>query len=139
MKTEYQLWRKPDGKVSYEQQGQFASLETAAAAAAERDAIPAISGPEAWSLTPDGEHWTVPDHLYPHAGAARWLIGSARVPETDADRIELAIDLAVTYSRYDGSHHKSWVFDQMVRVLAGDRYEQVVAAAPQGWSEGVAP
>jgi hypothetical protein len=65
----------------------------------------------------------------------------------DAERIEKAIELAVEYGGIDGDHHKAWVIDQMVRVLPGDQYEQVVAEAregedgPQtyGWNVGIAP
>lgn len=61
--------------------------------------------------------------------------------------IEVAIDLAVKYGGIDGAHHKDWVIDQMVRVLAGDRYEQIVAEAKSGsdgpdtyeWNLGIAP
>ena len=61
--------------------------------------------------------------------------------------IEKAIDLAVQYGGIDGDHHKAWVIDQMVRALAGDRYEQIVADAKDGedgpdtysWDEGIAP
>ena len=58
-----------------------------------------------------------------------------------------AIKLAVQYGGIDGDHHKAWVIDQMVRVLAGDEYDQVVKDARQGedgphtysWDCGVAP
>lgn len=58
-----------------------------------------------------------------------------------------AIDIAVKYSGIDGAHHKDWVIDQMVQVLAGNRYEKVVAEAKNGedgpetyeWNEGIAP
>ena len=58
-----------------------------------------------------------------------------------------AIQLAVKYGGIDGAHHKAWVIDQMVRILAGDRYEAIVAAARSGedgpdtygWDEGIAP
>lgn len=66
---------------------------------------------------------------------------------TDSDRIEKAIELAVQYGGIDGSHHKAWVIDQMVRILAGDDYERIVAEAKNGddgpdtydWDEGIAP
>jgi len=62
-------------------------------------------------------------------------------------RISAAIDIAVEHGGHDGAHHKDWVIDQMVRVLAGDMYEQVVASAKNGedgpetheWSVGIAP
>jgi len=66
---------------------------------------------------------------------------------TDEERISGAIDLAVRYGGIDGSHHKDWLIDQMVRILAGDRYEEIVAEAKAGedgpetydWDEGIAP
>lgn len=66
---------------------------------------------------------------------------------TDAERIKQAITLAVQYGSIDGAHHKMWVIDQMVRALAGDRYETVVAEATAGedgpdtyeWDCGIAP
>lgn len=47
----------------------------------------------------------------------------------------------------DGSHHKDWVIDQMVRVLAGEEYEKIVVDAKSGedgpesyeWNIGIAP
>ncbi len=67
--------------------------------------------------------------------------------KTDAERSQAAIDLIVELGGTDGAHHKSWVLDQVVRVLAGDRYEQIVADACSGedgpdtysWDEGIAP
>ena len=66
---------------------------------------------------------------------------------TKTERIDKAIELAVQFGGIDGDHHKAWVIDQMVRVLAGDKYEQIVADAISGedgpntyaWDEGVAP
>ncbi len=62
-------------------------------------------------------------------------------------RIHEAIELAVQYGGIDGGHHKMWVLDQMVRVLAGDGYDQVVIDACDGedgpdtyeWDCGIAP
>lgn len=68
--------------------------------------------------------------------------------ETDSKlRIREAIELAVKYGGIDGSHHKTWVIDQMVRVLAGKDYERIVADACSGeegpntyeWELGIAP
>lgn len=66
---------------------------------------------------------------------------------TPVERIEQAIDLAVQYGGFDGAHHKTWVIDQMVRVLAGGDYDAIVANAKDGedgpdtyeWDEGIAP
>ena len=63
------------------------------------------------------------------------------------DRINKAIEIAVRYGGIDGDHHKAWVIDQMVRVLAGDQYDHIVKLARDGedgpetysWDEGVAP
>lgn len=62
-------------------------------------------------------------------------------------RIAQAISIAVKYGGIDGAHHKTWVIDQMVRVLAQDNYEQIVADACDGedgpntyeWDVGIAP
>lgn len=62
-------------------------------------------------------------------------------------RIQAAIDLAVRCGGIDGDHHKAWVIDQMVRLLAGDGYADVVREAKAGedgpetyeWNEGIAP
>ena len=63
------------------------------------------------------------------------------------DQIEKAIEIAVTYGGIDGAHHKDWVIDQMVRVLAGDSYDKIVKEACEGkdgpntytWEVGIAP
>ena len=44
-------------------------------------------------------------------------------------KIEEALDIAMSYGSCDGSHHKMWVIDQMVRALTGPRYEEWVTAA----------
>lgn len=62
-------------------------------------------------------------------------------------RIATAIDLAVNYGQIDEAHHKAWVIDQMVRVLAGDDYDRIVAEAKAGedgpdtydWDLGIPP
>lgn len=62
-------------------------------------------------------------------------------------RVDAAIELAVRYGGIDGDHHKAWVIDQMVRVLAGDRYDSIVTEAKAGdegpdsydWKVGIAP
>lgn len=58
-----------------------------------------------------------------------------------------AINLAVRYGGVDGLHHKNWVIDQMVRILAGEHYDGIVAAACNGedgsrtyrWDCGISP
>lgn len=55
---------------------------------------------------------------------------------------EHAIALIVRYGGTDGAHHKQWVLDQVLRLLAGEAYEEIIAQARQddhSWSEGIPP
>lgn len=62
-------------------------------------------------------------------------------------RIDEAIELMVRFGGIEGDHHKAWVIDQVVRILAGDGYEQLVKEACDGeegpetytWEEGIPP
>ena len=61
--------------------------------------------------------------------------------------IHKAVKIAWQYAQYDGSHHKMWVIDQMVRVLLGEtEYRNFIDAyqTPDGedyytWDMGIAP
>ena len=53
------------------------------------------------------------------------------------ERVQCALDIAIQFGGIDGVHHKSWVIDQIVRELAGDRYEELVRNACIG--TGIAP
>ena len=74
-------------------------------------------------------------------------LDAQKLIEQQRDRILQAIGLAVKYGGIDGAHHKAWVIDQMVRKLAGDEYNAIVADACDGedgpdtydWDCGVAP
>jgi hypothetical protein len=67
----------------------------------------------------------------------------------ETDKIEQALSLAFRYSQIDGTHHKDWVIDQMVKVLTGKKgydtfletYEEKDEnGIPQyEWNEGIAP
>jgi hypothetical protein len=65
----------------------------------------------------------------------------------DVNAVQSAINCAVKYGGVDGSHHKTWVIDQMVRMLSGNQYDAIVAGACDGddgpntysWDEGIAP
>ena len=67
--------------------------------------------------------------------------------QIEAEKIKKAVDLAVRYGGIDGSHHKAWTIDQMVRALTGDSYDKVVREAKVGengsntydWDVGIAP
>lgn len=41
---------------------------------------------------------------------------------TDAERIAIALDVIERFGGIDGEHHKTWVLDQVVRALTGERY-----------------
>ncbi len=66
---------------------------------------------------------------------------------SDAEKIEKALELILQYGGIDGAHHKTWVIDQVVRVLTGDGYEQWVRDACDGedgpdtydWDVGIPP
>jgi hypothetical protein len=58
-----------------------------------------------------------------------------------------AVSIAVRYGGIDGSHHKDWVIDQIIRTLSGKDYDDIIAAACAGedgpdtyeWNTGIAP
>lgn len=66
-------------------------------------------------------------------------------------KIDMALGIAFRYGGIDGSHHKTWVIDQMVRILTEDygpgSYEEWVKRYQDGedgpntyeWDEGIAP
>lgn len=66
---------------------------------------------------------------------------------TKKKRIKKAIKIATMYGQIDGDHHKAWVIDQMLRVLAGEEYEKIIAEYCDGedgtqtyrWYIGIAP
>lgn len=63
------------------------------------------------------------------------------------ERIWRAVELAVRYGGIDGDHHKAWVIDQMVHILAGENYDAIVPKACDGengpdtyiWNCGITP
>ncbi len=63
------------------------------------------------------------------------------------DKVETALDFLVKYGGIDGNHHKAWVIDQTVRILAGEEYTQIVKDACNGedgpntysWEVGIVP
>ena len=128
MKTEYRIWRRSGPMSRYEPGDLHSDLDAAKAATGTPSDVP-------WDTNGEGNYWpTEPPHLV--------FVGAEEVPESLEDRIQLAVDLIVGYGGIDGDHHKAWVMDQVVRVLTGDRYEQVVAeACAEGgeWDEGIAP
>lgn len=55
------------------------------------------------------------------------------------DALEMALDTMLT----EGDHHRVWGLDQIIRILAGDRYEQVKKDLKEEtnfeWDTGIAP
>ena len=65
---------------------------------------------------------------------------------SDLERIDEALDLITRYGGIDGAHHKQWVLDQVVRVLAPDYGDWLAeyAIGEDGphtyqWDQGVPP
>ena len=56
---------------------------------------------------------------------------------------EQALAIALLYGQVDGGHHKAWVIDQMVRLLAADAYPRLrslfVYSGVDLYDEGIAP
>jgi hypothetical protein len=61
--------------------------------------------------------------------------------------IQSAIDFIFQYGGIDGSHHKQWTLDQVLRILTDNNYENLVKEYMSGedgkftydWDEGIAP
>jgi hypothetical protein len=76
-----------------------------------------------------------------------WTISVRNWPETDAERVRVAVNLLLGDGQTEGDHHKAWVIDQVLRVLTGDNYQQVIKDYCMGedgpdtysWDEGIAP
>lgn len=52
------------------------------------------------------------------------VLGKSPALMTEAERITAALHIATIYSGIDGSHHKMWTIDQIVRVLTGSPLEK---------------
>jgi hypothetical protein len=73
-----------------------------------------------------------------------------KLVDTLYSRITDALEVAVKYGQIDGTHHKQWVINEMMRQLVGNyapAYEKLVAVAKAGedgpdtydWDEGCPP
>jgi len=53
------------------------------------------------------------------------------------EAIAEALSLAMSFGQIDGDHHKTWAIDQIVRKLAGEKYEDFVRFYELGDIEGL--
>jgi len=148
MKDGYQLYYKLAENVSYQAHAVLPTLEEAMANSHLGDSAEAYADPAAWREAASPGTWVLVDNVISEKWlSSPWLIDRVRLPESDAERIQLAVELAFEYGGFDGDHHKMWVIDQMVRLLLGDSYDVAVAEAKFGedgpetydWDTGVAP
>lgn len=68
---------------------------------------------------------------------------------TDKEKIDEAVDLILDCAQIDGAHHKTWVLDQVLRILVGDQYDSYIkdycGDDPEDednyydWDTGIAP
>lgn len=63
--------------------------------------------------------------------------------EHNTDLPEHALRILIQYGQIDGAHHKTWVIDQAVRLLAGSYYDELIEAyendGEYDWDVGIAP
>lgn len=57
---------------------------------------------------------------------------------------ERAAALALQYGMIDGAHHKQWLIDQMLRIIAGGGYAEIIEVFNSDedysdWDTGIAP
>lgn len=138
MKTVYDLyhWSHPDAcaKVT-------PGFDTMLDAAIETG----VTVPGRWKRLEHHDGWLLdPD---PSGRQTEWGVFERQQAETDAERVQLTLELLAADGQEDGQHHLRWVIDQTVRILAGDGYEQWIADYRDGedgpetysWDEGIAP
>lgn len=66
---------------------------------------------------------------------------------SNEEKIQKALDIIVQYGGIDGAHHKTWVIDQVTRILTDENYEQFVKESCYGedgentyeWDTGITP
>lgn len=139
MKTVFDLyhWEHPDAcaKVTRGFETKYAAAEHAG-----------IRPDATWKRVRNDNGWLIdPD---PVTGRqTEWGIFERREAETDAERVQLALELLARDGQVDGSHHQRWVIDQTVRILTGDGYQAWIERYRAGedgpdtysWDEGTAP
>jgi hypothetical protein len=92
--------------------------------------------------------WLLDGSTFPNDGYEPLSPGDAIYKEAqNMEPTERALDVIFSYGGIDGSHHKQWVLDQVVRALTGEKYEEWVKKFEQGedgpntysWDTGTAP
>ena len=70
-------------------------------------------------------------------------IADGTCPICSEEKITKAIAVILDYAQIDGSHHKAWVLDQTLRILLGDKYEEIIEKykddGQYDWDCGIAP
>lgn len=73
---------------------------------------------------------------------------AVKVLKEEKDKTDKVLEIAFQYGQIDGDHHKTWVIDQMVRTLTGDKYDEFVkkyeideetGEKEWTWENGIAP
>jgi hypothetical protein len=107
--------------------------------------------------------WKLPAGFSPDAGVSftplkngGWPTGTnlftaeqatAMIEHITGGHLTAAIDMIVEYGGIDGAHHKAWVLDQVLRILTGKGYDELIKSVKDGedgpdtydWDEGIAP
>jgi hypothetical protein len=136
MRIEYNRFHWPPYATRAEEVGRYLDVETA---------VRGLPVPLAdWRAFPcnDGTGYAYPVQWPPGRDYDRWTIIPVRIPETDAERVEVVLKHLLDFGTADGEACKMWVIDQAVRILAGEHYAQVIAAhttMDAEWSTGCAP
>jgi len=139
VKTVFDLyhWDHPDAaaEITY-------GFDTREAAAAHAGIRPGA----VWERLQHSDGWLIdPD---PATGRqTEWGIFERQQAETDAERVQLTLDLLAADGQVDGQHHLRWVIDQAVRILTGEGYGAWITEYCDGedgpgtysWDEGIAP
>jgi hypothetical protein len=143
VKTVYDIyhWRHPDACAELTR-----GYDTPEQAADALFAIAGVPRTAEWVRVRADNGWIIdPD---PVTGRqTEWGVFEREEAETDAERVQLALGMAFEYGQTGDDHHKAWVIDQIVRILAGDSYADQVAEHCDGidgpetytWDEGIAP
>jgi hypothetical protein len=103
-------------------------------------------------MTDDGEKYLFcvecKKYWYPSKGHVCTTESGLEDSATMRNRIIGAVALAGEFGGTDGEHHKTWVIDQMCRILLGDEayasWVKCLRAGEDGpdtyeWDEGIAP